>query len=637
MIGRFSRLGVHQELLRSRGFYISFGAAFLALASYLIDRGSQSPSIYGIAFALASVAINGLPIIWGAVKGLMERRANVDELVSLAIIASLIQGEFLAAAVVSFVMTIGGLIEKLTCGSARRAIKSLIRVSPETATVLVDEEERLVPVEEVAVGDCILVKPGERIPVDAVILSGVSAVDESAMTGEPLPVDKRTGDIVLAGTLNQNGVLKAETIKVGQDTTLGKVVKLINEAELHRPEAVRLIDRYAKWFTPVILSCAAIAWVFTGDISRAVAVMIVGCPCALILAAPTATVATLARAAKAGILVKGGQYLEQAASIKAVLFDKTGTLTLEEPRVVETACTKGIDEEDLLSWAASAEQHCTHPLARAILKAAHYAKVVVRGAEDAFHEIGIGVRAMVEGSTIEVGSVSTCANTRVLPRDLRKCMDKSISLGMTPLVVYRDQEPVGALNVSDSVRSVAASAIGELKSLGIKDMAILSGDHDKAVKRIANSVGIDDVYPNLKPQDKVKVISEYQSRDLPVMFIGDGINDAPALASSQIGIAMGAAGTDVALETADTVFTHDDISILPWLVRLSRRMLTIIKANIVFGVVFNTIAVVASGMGWLTPITAAIVHNVGSVLVVVASASLAIFPEDSRNCAMKIK
>jgi Cd2+/Zn2+-exporting ATPase len=214
-------------------------------------------------------------------------------------------------------------------------------------------------------------------------------------------------------------------------------------------------------------------------------------------------------------------------------------------------------------------------------------------------------------------------------------MDKSISLGMTPLVVYRDQEPAGVLNVSDSVRSVAASAIGELRSLGIKDMAILSGDHDKAVRRIGNSVGIDDVYPNLKPQDKVKVISEYQSRDLPVMFIGDGINDAPALASSQIGIAMGAAGTDVALETADTVFTHDDISTLPWLIRLSRRMLTIIKANIVFGVVFNTIAVVASGMGWLTPITAAIIHNVGSVLVVVASASLAIFPEDPRNGAMK--
>ena len=633
MIGRFSRLGVHQELFRSRNFYISIGAASLALASYLIDRGSQSPSIYGIAFALTSVAINGLPIILGAVKGLMERRVNVDELVSLAIIASLIQGEFLAAAVVSFVMTIGGIIEELTSDSARRAIKTLVRISPETATVLINEEERTVPVEDVVVGDCILVKPGERIPVDAVILSGVSSIDESAMTGESLPVEKRAGDTVLAGTLNHNGVLKAKTVKVGHDTTLGKVIKLVNEAELHRPEAVRLIDRYATWFTPAILSCAAIAWVLTGDLSRAVAVLIVGCPCALILAAPTATVAALGRAAKAGILVKGGKYLEQAASIKAVLFDKTGTLTLGEPRVVEIACTEGIVKEDLLSCAASAEQHCTHPLARAILKAAYYAKVVVRGAENAFHEIGLGVRAVVDGATIEVGSTSACVNTATLPLNLRKSMDNSIALGITPLVVYRDQKPIGLLNVSDQVRPVAASAIQKFNSLGVNEMAILSGDHEKAVKRIAGLVGIDHVYANLKPQDKLDVIKQYQARNLPVMFVGDGINDAPALASSQIGVAMGVAGTDVALETADVALTHDDISTLPWLIRLSRRMLTIIKANIVFGLLFTIIAVIAGGMGWLTPIMAAIVHNVGSVFVVVASASLAIFPDDSRNPA----
>jgi len=456
-------------------------------------------------------------------------------------------------------------------------------------------------------------------------------VDESAMTGEPLPVEKQVGDHILAGTLNHNGVIKVQATKVGHDTTLGKVIKLVSEAELHRPEAVRLIDRYATWFTPVILTCAAIAWILTGDISRAVAVLIVGCPCALILAAPTATVAALGRAAKAGILVKGGQYLERAAAVKAVFFDKTGTLTLGEPKIEEIACTEGIEKQEVLSCAASAEQHCTHPLARAILKAAHYAKVVVRGAENAFHEIGLGVRAMVDGTLVEVSSVSASEKSAAFSRHLQECIDTSISRGVTPLVVYRDQAPVGLLNITDQVRPVAISTIKQFNNLGINEMAILSGDHDKAVRRVADVVGIDNVYAKLKPQDKVDVIKKYQSQNLSVMFVGDGINDAPALASSQIGVAMGAAGTDVALETADIALIHDDISKLPWLIRLSRRMLSIIKINIVFGLVFNAIAVLVSGMGWLTPIMAAIVHNVGSVLVVIASASLAVFPENHNS------
>jgi Cd2+/Zn2+-exporting ATPase len=278
MIGRFSKLGVYQELIRLRSFYITFTAGLLALLSYIIDHGNPSPSFAGNAFSLVSVAINGFPIIWSAVKGLINREVNVDELVSLAIIASLTQGEFLAAAVVSFVMTIGGLIEQVTSESARKAIKSLIRISPQTATVLIGKEEKTVAIEKVSVGDRILIRPGDRIPVDACIISGVSAVDESAMTGESLPVEKQAGDNILAGTLNYNGVLKAQTTKVGQDTTLGRIIKLVSEAELHRPEAVRIIDRYATWFTPTILASSAIAWFFTGEISRAVAVLIVGCP-----------------------------------------------------------------------------------------------------------------------------------------------------------------------------------------------------------------------------------------------------------------------------------------------------------------------------------------------------------------------
>ena len=629
MIGRFSKLGVYQELFRLRDFYISFAAALLALLSYIIDHGSPTASLVGNVLALVSVGVNGFPIIYGAVKGLIQREVNVDELVSLAIIASLIQGEFLTAAVVSFVMTLGGLIEEVTSDSARKAIKALIRYSPETATVLSGDEEKDVPVETVSVGDHILIKPGDRIPVDAVIVSGVSAVDESTMTGEPLPVEKQVGDTILAGTLNHNGVLKAKTTRVGSDTTLGKVIHLISEAEQHRPNAVRFIDRYAKWFTPAILACAALTWTLTGEISRAVAVLIVGCPCALILAAPTATVAALGRAAKSGVLIKGGRYLEQAASVKAVLFDKTGTLTQGEPRVEEIACTYGIDEEEVLACAASAEQHCTHPLARAIVKAAHYARIALKGAENAFHEIGSGVRAMVEGRTVEVGSFVAGKETTAFPDHLRKCLHASMERGVTPLVVYRDQAPVGLLNISDQIRPSAIATVQAFENLGIHNMAIVSGDHEKAVQRVAEAVGIKDVHAKLKPEEKVGVIHQYRTRNLPVMFVGDGINDAPALAASHVGVAMGAAGTDVALETADIALTHDNISKLPWLVGLSRRMLAIIKINIVFGLAFNAAAVLAGGLGWLTPIMAAIVHNVGSVLVVLASASLAVFPERS--------
>jgi Cd2+/Zn2+-exporting ATPase len=630
MIGRFTTPGVYRELLKLRDFYLALVAGLLAAAAFALDYGKPHPGLYGNILALVSVTINGLPIVWGAIRGLARREVNVDELVSLAIVASLIQGEYLTAAVVSLVMTLGALIEQATSESARKAIKSLIRITPQTATVILGSDQQVVPIDQVAVGQTILIRPGDRIPVDAVILSGISAVDESAMTGEPLPRQVRESDTILAGTLNHNGVLTARTVKVGSDTTLGQVIRLVAEAEQHRPEAIRLIDRYARWFTPSILACAAAAWALTGEVQRAVAVLIVGCPCALILAAPTATVAALGRAARAGILVKGGLYLERVAAVKAVLFDKTGTLTLGEPRVEEIACSPGIGEQELLACAAGAEQNCTHPLARAILKAAHYARVVVHGAENAFHEIGLGVRAMVDGSLVEVGSPGAVGAAAILPADLQLCLDRSTARGATPLVVYRDRVPVGILNISDRVRPVSPTTVAAFKKLGLTRLAILSGDHELAARQVAAAVGIAEVHAGLKPDGKVAVIHQYQAQGLPVMFVGDGINDAPALAVSHVGVAMGGAGTDVALETADIALTHDDISRLPWLVKLSRRMLAIIKINLAFGVAFNAAAVIAGGLGWLTPIMAALVHNVGSVLVVMASASLAVYPDEKQ-------
>lgn len=630
MIGRFAERGVYRDLLISRDFMRVASAGGLALASVLWDRIHGGSTSVGLGLAWISVALNGLPIVWGAIRGIFRGEVNVDELVSLAIVASLIEGEVLTAAVVSFVMVFGSLVEAATSDSARKAIESLMTIAPDTATRLVAGVAETVRIDAIRLGDRLLVKPGDRIPVDAVVKVGVSAVDESSMTGEPIPKEKAPGDDVFAGTLNQNGVIEIEACRVGEDTTLGKVIKLVAEAEAHRPHSLTLIERYARWFTPAILTCAALAWLVTGDIQRAITVLIVGCPCALILAAPTAIVAAMGRAARAGILVRGGKYLEEAGRTDAVLFDKTGTLTEGKPRVAEIIPAEGVESDVVLACAASVEQGSTHPLARAVLKAAHYARVAVIHAESMAAEIGLGVRALVEGRLIEVGSAYLCGGTANVPGPLQLRLRECEATGATPLIVFRDKHPLGVISVADHIRPTARDTVTGLKMLGVERIGVLSGDHEIAARQVSESAGAKDVWWGMKPGDKLDVIRKLQAEGRVVMFVGDGINDAPALAASHIGVAMGAAGTHVALETADIALMHDDIAKIPFLIRLGRRMIAIIKWNIAFGLVFNALAVIASGSGYLTPIWGAIVHNIGSVFVVLLAASLAFTQEDSR-------
>ncbi len=627
MIGRFSSLGAYKELFEAKELALCLAGGALALAGFLAGRVEAVPGWLPVALVWASLAVNGLPIVIGAVKGLIERQVNVDELVSVALIASVIQGEILTAAVVSFIMTLGALVEELVSDSARRSIKALVRLAPDTAARLADGREETVPVSEIAVGDVVLVKPGERIPVDAVIVAGVTEVDESSITGESLPRTRREGDPVLAGTLNYNGVIEARATKVGEDTTFGKVIRLVTEAEVQKPRAACIVDRWATWFTPTVLAAAGAAWWLSGEASRAVAVLIAGCPCALIMAAPTATVAAIGRAARAGILVKGGQYLEEAARIDTVLFDKTGTLTRGEPRVDEVLAAEAVSADEVVGQAACVEQNCGHPLARAVLRAAHYARITVRKAERMLAEIGLGVTALVDGRPVAVGSVEFCGGEAALTAPLREGLTRIRERGATPLVVCRDNEPIGVLSVSDQVRPVARETVARLKALGIARLGILSGDHEKSVMNLAAAVGLDQAWAGLKPQDKLDILAREQAAGRRVMFVGDGVNDAPALARANVGVAMGAAGTDVALETADIALANDDIGRLPLLIGLSRRMLTVIGVNIGLGLAFNALAILGGGYGLLSPIMASLVHNAGSIVVVLSSASLAFVPE----------
>ncbi|MEW6490200.1 MAG: cation-translocating P-type ATPase [Thermodesulfobacteriota bacterium] len=622
MIGRFSQGDVYRELVRSGDFVRVVAAGALAAISFLWDLGGEASRI-GTGLALASVALNGVPIVWGALQGLWQRRVNVDELVAIAIVACLIEGEFLTAAVVSFVMVLGSLVEEATTASARNAIRSLMELSPETAVLLVEGEARSVPVSQVRVGDRLRVRPGERIPVDARVCLGVTAVDESSVTGEPLPRERSPGDEVYAGTLNQTGVIELEASRVGQDTTLGKVIRLVSEAEAHKPEAVRIIDRYARWFTPAILACAAVAWAVTGEVSRGITVLIVGCPCALILAAPTAIVASLGRAARAGILVKGGQFLEEVGRAAAVLFDKTGTLTQGRPRLALVVATQGVDAGEVVRLAACVEQHSTHPLARALVAAAAEKGLALCPADESATEIGVGVRGRVEGRWVEVLGAERAA---ALPPELEAPLVRLRDEGATVLAVLRDGMPLGLLAVADPIRPEAVATVAKLRALGFGHVGILSGDHERSARLVADFVGVTDAWSGLKPQDKLALTRDVQERFGPVVFVGDGINDAPALAAANVGVAMGAAGTHVALETADIALMNDDLARLPFLVELSRATRRRIRWNIAVGMGFNAFAVLAGGAGVFDPIAGALVHNLGSVLVVISSASLAFTP-----------
>ena len=527
--------------------------------------------------AWIAIVLCGIPIILEAVIGLVTAfDIKADVLVSLALIASISIGETFAAGEVAFIMQLGGLLEELTVARARAGIEKLVHLTPQTARVLRDGKEEILPAERVRVGDRIRVLPGESIPVDGVILSGQTSINQAVMTGESLPVDKTVGDTVSSGTVNQFGAFEMEAAKVGEDSSIQRMIRLVQSADAGKAKIVGIADRWATWIVVIALSAAAITWAVTGQIIRAVTILVVFCPCALVLATPTVIMAAIGNATKHGFLVREGDALERLAKAKVIAFDKTGTLTCGVPEVV------------------AAENFEMIP--------------------------GRGVCARVEGKTVLAGSPALLRE-RGAAISAVAAAEERVRQGCTVTYVAVDGVFAGFIALSDTLRRESADTIAALTVLGVQPV-LLTGDHENAAGTIAGELQIREVRANCLPEDKLRYIGEYQAKERPVCMIGDGVNDAPALKKADVGIAMGGVGSDIAVDAADIALVDDEVKELPHLVALSKRMMTTIKRNMTFSMTLNFIAIALAIIGTLNPVAGALVHNAGSVLVITNSAFL---------------
>ena len=573
--------------------------------------------------AWIAVVLCGLPIVLEAVIGLVTAfDIKADVLVSMALIASLCIGETFAAGEVAFIMQLGALLEDLTVARARAGIEKLVRLTPQTARVLREAGEVLIPAQEVRVGDRLRVLPGEGVPVDGVILSGQTSINQAVMTGESLPVDKGPGDPVSSGTVNQFGAFEMEAVKVGEDSAIQRMIRLVQSADAGKARIVGLADRWATWIVVIALTAAALTWLFTGQIIRAVTILVVFCPCALVLATPTAIMAAIGNATHHGFLVREGDALERLAGAKVVAFDKTGTLTRGVPEVAEVRSVHpALSGRDLYRLAACAEQLSEHPLGKAVVSGWRKTEGEVLPTTEDFQMLpGRGVSVLAEGRRVLAGNGALLRDHGVefaVPPEA----EAALARGCTAVYLAVDGVFAGFLALSDSLRKNSGAMVKALADLGVRPV-LLTGDHGSAAATIAGQLGIREVRAECLPEDKLAYIGGCEKRGEPVCMIGDGVNDAPALKRAHVGIAMGGVGSDIAVEAADMALVDDEVKELPHLIALSRRMMATIKINMTFSMALNFLAIALAISGHLNPVVGALVHNAGSVLVIANSALL---------------
>lgn len=610
-----------EELLGWGGIRKDMVLLILSGLAVLASLIGWSPFPFDMAWI--AIILCGIPIILEAVIGLVTAfDIKADVLVSLALIASLCIGEIFAAGEVAFIMQLGALLEEMTVAKARAGIEKLVHLTPQTARVLAKGTEKVIPAEQVQVDDLLRVLPGESVPVDGVIVSGQTSINQAVMTGESLPVDKTVGDDVSSGTVNQFGAFEMRATRVGEDSSIQRMIRLVQSADAGKAKIVGIADRWATWIVVIALTAAALTWLISGQIIRAVTILVVFCPCALVLATPTAIMAAIGNATRHGFLVREGDALERLSKTCIIAFDKTGTLTHGTPEVIAVKNASGGEEDtELFRLAASAELMSEHPLGKAIVRCYKQTVAEELAAVSDFRMIpGRGVCASIEGKIVLAGNLALLSEQGVaLPES--DAAETYLAQGCTVTYVAVDAAFAGLIVLSDTLRAESADMIHALTELHVEPV-LLTGDHENAAQAIAAQLQIGQVRASCLPEDKLQAIETYQRAGKQVCMIGDGINDAPALKKAAVGIAMGGVGSDIAVDAADIALVDDEVRELPHLVALSKRMMTTIKCNMSFSMALNFLAIVLAISGMLGPVVGALVHNAGSILVITNSAFL---------------
>ena len=615
----------HEFLLDPSTLFTFTSFLLLVIATIYHPKGllsSGDPRETGALLYLAAALVGSLFIWWSAFQGIRHGDFTADIPVSLATAAAIAIGQYSAAAVVAVLLLIGGMLENFVAARAGKALEALSKLLPDRVTVRKEGRDIVVALEKVMAGDLLLIRSGERIAVDGEVITGTASVNQSAITGESLPVEKQPGDTVFAGTLNEVGTVEVRATKVGQETTLGQIRRMVEEAQEQKAPIERLLNRYAKFYTPTAVVLGLLLWWWSGDMMRAITMLIVFCPCVMVLATPTALVASIGNAALRGSLVKKGATIEALAKIDTVIFDKTGTLTVGQPKLTQVIPLNGLEEISILNLAAVAEKFSEHPLGRAIVQAAQARSLSIPDPEEFEVMPGMGVRATVDGCRLLLGRPQLLVEQGLLSAEnLQVTAGEQVVPGQTVVGVAIGEEVTGILTLQDVLRPEAQAAVSQLDALGIRTV-LVTGDNWATANQIAAELNISEVYAETLPETKVKIVKRLQSEGRRVAFVGDGVNDGPALATADVGIAMGLAGTDVAIETAEIALLADDLSRLPHLLTLSRQAIRAIKQNLVFSLAVLAGAVGLTIPGILNPVTGALLHELSSIPVIANSARL---------------
>jgi Cu+-exporting ATPase len=579
----------------------------------LLERITERvPFVVGVIIVIAG----GWPTFHSVIRAALNRKVTSHALMTLGVLAALAVGQWATAAVIVFFMHVGDYVERFTTEGARQAVRDLTALAPQTARVERDGMEQEVPIDHVRIGETVIVRPGDRIPVDGTVIAGQATVDQSAITGEAMPVEVFPGGEVFAATTARLGSVRVRAARIGADTTFGRVVKMVEEAEAHRADVQRFADRFSAYYLPVVVGLAALTYLIRRDPLSTAAVLVVVCSCSIALATPIAVLASIGNGAKRGLLIKGGKYLELLARADVLLVDKTGTLTLGRPQITDVIAAGDVSEDRILFLAASAERYSEHPLAEAVRAAARARELQLVEPDDFEAVPGMGVRAHVDGQQVVVG------NRRMLP-DLSLVPDLAEleAQGKTVLFVLCDGRLCGMLGAADTLRPEVPQALGQVRAFGIQHIELLTGDEERTAAALAGELGVQ-YRAGLLPEHKIKVVQEYQEKGHVVVMVGDGVNDAPALAQADVGIAMGAAGTDIAIEAAHVALMRDDWMLVPEVFHIAHRTMRVVKMNLAFTAVYNILGLALAAFGYLPPILAAAAQSLPDLGILANSSRL---------------